>query len=260
MLFDSKLTEETTNKVRSIRNSVLKEYLCLKKPKLLHKLAKNCFPAPRPLSKINFIDVDAISTDSSNSLPQVLTPENYTHNPSPTTTQASETPSKHLHHPNCASNFQNSSDFTVISPSHVESLLSQHGLTLDHHFSSFLSSDKKFKKIGAYLANFEQIVFGSKMFCEGCEGVKHSDFISKLKVLLLLILGNWTALTRYQKCDHVSAILLLVTAQLSNLPKKCVLDSFKLFEDENFGCMKIRHLRKAKLYQSIQQILKGVSA
>lgn len=260
MLFDSKLTNETEIKVRSIRNSVLKEYLCLKKPHLLHKLAKNCFPTPRPLSKINFIDVDAISTDGSHSIQAEPNPQHDALDENHTSTHAQECPPSSLHHPNCASNFQTSSENITINQSYIENLLSVHGLTQDHHYTSFLSSDKKFKKIGAYFANFEQIVFDNKMFCDYCEAAKHSDFISKLKVVLLLILGEWSPLTRYQKCDHVAAIILMVAAQLSNLPKKCVLDSFKQFEDENFGCMKIRHLRKAKLYHSIQQIIKSTHA
>jgi hypothetical protein len=47
MLIESKITQETQSKVRSIRNVVLKESLCLKKPTLLHNLAKKHFPTPR---------------------------------------------------------------------------------------------------------------------------------------------------------------------------------------------------------------------
>jgi hypothetical protein len=260
MLIESKITQEPHAKVRSIRNVVLKEYLCLKKPALLHNLAKNHFPTPRAHPKINFIDVDAISTDSSNSLqvspvtpPTILSPEL-------TLASAPETPSLAIHHPNCASNFQTGFTMARISQCYIESLLVRHGLTLEHHYSNFLSSDKKYKKISGYLANYEQIVFSGKMFCENCESEKYSDFISALKVVLLLIMGSWPVLTRYAKCDQVAAILLVLAAQLSNLPKKCIYDSFKLFDDENFNTMKIRHLRKAKLYNSAQELIKGAMA
>jgi hypothetical protein len=260
MLIESKITQETQSKVRSIRNVVLKEYLCLKKPALLHNLAKNHFPTPRAHPKINFIDVDAISTDSSNSLP--LTPKSPPTSLTPELALASvpEGPSLAIHHPNCASNFQTAPAMPRISQCYIESLLVRHGLTMEHHYSSFLPSDKKYKKISGYLANYEQIVFSGKIFCENCESEKYSDFISGLKVVLVLIMGSWPVLTRYAKCDQVAAILLVLAAQLSNLPKKCIYDSFKLFDDENFNTMKIRHLRKSKLYNSAQEIIKSAMA
>ena len=86
--------------------------------------------------------------------------------------------------------------------------------------------------------------------------MKHADFIEKLKIVLLALLANWPVLTRYQKHDHVAAILLLNAAWLSNLPKRIVLETFKSFGDENFKNLKIRHLKKSKLYTNVQEILK----
>ena len=59
----------TTFVVRNAKNAVLKEYLCLKKPKLLSDLVANNFPVPKRVTPktIKFIDVDAISTDTGNS-------------------------------------------------------------------------------------------------------------------------------------------------------------------------------------------------
>jgi len=80
--------------VRNIKNAVLKEYLCHKKPKLLTNLVTNNFPVPRDRrpKNISFIDVDAISTDTCNSLtdertdskspPNSITPPNVTQNES----------------------------------------------------------------------------------------------------------------------------------------------------------------------------------
>jgi hypothetical protein len=127
MLIESKITLETHTKVRSVRNVVLKEYLCLKKPALLHNLAKNHFPTPRARTKINFIDVDAISTDSSNSLPQgPITPPTIC-SPPPLTPHTPETLSLAMHHPNCASNFQAPLASPCISQTYIEGLLQKHG-------------------------------------------------------------------------------------------------------------------------------------
>ena len=161
------------------------------------------------------------------------------------------------HHENACSNKIETSQCNLkVNQDFVNQLLTQHSLNLDSHYSSFLMSDKKLKKIAEYFANFEQIVFGQKKFCEKCENVKHADFIEKLKIVLLALLANWPVLTRYQKHDHVAAILLLNAAWLSNLPKRIVLETFKSFGDENFKNLKIRHLKKSKLYTNVQEILK----
>lgn len=127
MLIESKITQETQSKVRSIRNIVLKEYLCLKKPALLHNLAKNHFPTPKARSKINFIDVDAISTDSSNSLTQGPISPPAIMSPELSLVSALEGPSLAVHHPNCASNFQTTPASPVVSSDTVESLLKKYG-------------------------------------------------------------------------------------------------------------------------------------
>ena len=54
--------------VRSAKNAVLKEYLCMKRPKMIQNLLYNRFPVPKRGCDTKFIDVDAISTTTSNSI------------------------------------------------------------------------------------------------------------------------------------------------------------------------------------------------
>jgi len=101
------------------------------------------------------------------------------------------------------------------------------------------------------IAEFEQ-----KAFLLSSDKEKYNNFIAKLKVVLLAVFASWSVLTRYQKCDHIAACLIITASNLSGLPKKLVLDVFKSFDNfETFRGLKIRHLKKTKFYTGVEDLL-----
>lgn len=242
-------THDIALQVKSVKNSVIKEYLCLKKAKLLTNLLHNNFPVPRrPKTQIAFIDVDAISTDTS----QSLTDREKTSKK----TLADLTPNVSLAITETAS----TNDFKVepsvsINEAFIEILLKERCLTLQDHYSKFLPvNDKKTKGVLEVLAKFEQTAFGN------CNTEVHQSFLTKLKVVLLAVCASWCAITRYQKCDHIAACLITAASKLSQVPKRLVLEVFKTFSDESFKGIKIRQLRKTKFFMSVDDLLKMVYA
>lgn len=264
--------------IRSIKNAVLKEYLCLKRPKLLTNQVSNNFPVPERLQKFKYIDVDAISTDTCNSSHEDV--------------KCSSKPffSENIRFSN-QSSFENcltmapSDDYQIstnesrdfveefdakyqifeespisLDEVSINAKQSEAGLSLDDHYSRFLpGGDKKSKAIIAQLAIFEQNVFG-EMGNSSLSVEKYQTFLNRLKIVLLVLMADWSVVAKYQTCNHITACQILSTCILSNIPKRIVLDAFKSFDDENFKMIKIRQLKKTKAYLNIQLMVKGIMA
>ena len=134
--------------------------------------------------------------------------------------------------------------------------MKERDLTFEDDYKNFFPcGDKKSKGIQQVLASFEQKAF-AKDSVDDKEIVesKYQNFLKSLKIVLLACNSNWCTLTRYQKSDHISACLIVAAGRLSNLPKKDILEAFKSFEDESLRSIKIRYLKKTKLFTGIEDL------
>lgn len=221
---------DVTAIIRSIKNSVLKEYLCLKKPKLLTDLVANNFPVPNPVirKKISYIDVDTISTDTGNS----------SHEDCKYISPSCSVEKVSFSYQNCSDNQNNivsnngyqqnsnemydfdeecnakywifeeepiSLDFNL-----VRSKMNKANLTMEDHYSKFFPmQDKKSKAILGVIATFEQKAFGSTQHPSTAYG-SYQEFLRQLKVVLVILMTDWSVKSRYQKCDHIAACLIIM--------------------------------------------------
>ena len=135
--------------------------------------------------------------------------------------------------------------------------MKERDLTFDDSYRNFFPcGDKKSKGIQQVLATFEQTAFGKDCSEEDKVTVesKYQNFLKSLKIVLLACNSSWNTLTRYQKSDHISACLIVAAGRLSNLPKKDILDAFKSFKDDSLKSIKIRYLKKTKLFTGIEDL------
>lgn len=269
---------DVTAIIRSIKNSVLKEYLCLKKPKLLTNLVANNFPVPHPVirKKINYIDVDTISTDTCNSSQedckykiQSCSVENVGFSYQNCSDKQNNIVPKKGYQQNSNEMYDFDEECNAkywifeeepfsLDCSLIRSKLNKANLTMEDHYSKFLPmQDKKSKAILEVIATFEQQAFGSTQLQSTAYG-NYQGFLRQLKIVLVILMADWSVKSRYQKCDHIAACLIIMACMQANIPKKFVMETFRSFDNECFKNIKIRLLKKTKFYVALQDMLRTV--
>merc|ERR1711976_305184 len=133
----------------------------------------------------------------------------------------------------------------------ISDKMKEANLSMEDHYSKFFPvQDKKSKTILGVIATFEQRAFGgTHQKSSTCSS--YQEFLRQLKVVLFVLMTDWSVKSRYQKCDHIAACLIIMACMLANIPKKLVLETCRSFDIESFKNIKIRMLKKTKFYVAL---------